>query len=384
MDPLAHRVAARYLRALGNPYLAIEFPSDNARKKYLKDHPRANPSKHTVKKPKKEQGEAGGTEPKSRFFDAAEIAKLPNENKQKTKDPDKLFKAAKEAHKEQLNWLNQGKGLDKTIGATVFRKDKMKEGENVDYDTKGPLIVIGKMKAQDGERTQQKVKDEYGGDWSRLGDIVRSSIAVDTMDDIADVLDKLKKSGLKLARKPKDRFAKPAPGGYRDVMMNVVYPSGHVGEVQLHLKPLIKVKKESHKLYDIIRGVTKGREEDTLTDDERAILDHTYSRMEPLYAEAMKKLGVGGGGYTPKSAMVARVALRAILTMEAQMEMKKGKEKPKKIETQYFDLDGVAVVWEPGFLPKVKQTGAYLHDLVRFGDEAQQVSKTEFEKLSKR
>ncbi len=53
-------------------------------------------------------------------------------------------------------------------------------------------------------------------------------------------------------------------------------------------------------------------------------------------------------------------------------------------ETEYYDLDGVAVVWRPGFLPRVEETGAYLHDLVRFGDEAQRISKADFEKLVKR
>jgi hypothetical protein len=41
-DVLTVRVAARYLRS-------IEFPSEQARKDYLQEHPGADPSKHTVK-----------------------------------------------------------------------------------------------------------------------------------------------------------------------------------------------------------------------------------------------------------------------------------------------------------------------------------------------
>ena len=66
------------------------------------------------------------------------------------------------------------------------------------------------------------------------------------------------------------------------------------------------------------------------------------------------------------------------------MSPRKKAPKPKKIQTQYYDLDGVAVVWERGFLPKVEATGAYLHDLVRFGDKAQEISEAEFEQLVKR
>lgn len=58
---------------------------------------------------------------------------------------------------------------------------------------------------------------------------------------------------------------------------------------------------------------------------------------------------------------------------------------PKVVkETEFYDLDGIAVVWEPGFLPKVEATGAYLHDLVRFGDEAQRITKAEFDQLVRR
>ena len=44
-----HRIVARFL-------MAMEHPSEDAKKKYLKDHPNADPSNHTVKK----QGPSGG------------------------------------------------------------------------------------------------------------------------------------------------------------------------------------------------------------------------------------------------------------------------------------------------------------------------------------
>ncbi len=59
-DVLTLRVAARYLRALE----AMEFPTDDARKEYLKEHPGADPAKHTVKEHGDDKGEGGtkGTE----------------------------------------------------------------------------------------------------------------------------------------------------------------------------------------------------------------------------------------------------------------------------------------------------------------------------------
>ncbi len=56
-DVLTVRVAARYLRA-------IEFPTEEAKKKYLQEHPGADPAKHTVKEHgEAEKGGGAGKEP---------------------------------------------------------------------------------------------------------------------------------------------------------------------------------------------------------------------------------------------------------------------------------------------------------------------------------
>jgi hypothetical protein len=57
-DPrLVTRVAARFMRA-------TEFPSQEALKEYLHEHPGADPSNHSVKKPGEEKSESGGGEGK--------------------------------------------------------------------------------------------------------------------------------------------------------------------------------------------------------------------------------------------------------------------------------------------------------------------------------
>ena len=45
MDPLAPRVLRRFLATV-----SMEFPTEEARSKYLKDHPGADPKNHTAKK----------------------------------------------------------------------------------------------------------------------------------------------------------------------------------------------------------------------------------------------------------------------------------------------------------------------------------------------
>lgn len=232
---LAERVFVRYV--LGADKAKTPEGAKAMFERYRKEHP------ETKKKPqdfyeKPEEGEAKKEEtapatpakPTKPLFSPDMTKGLGDIVEQKEKDPDKLFKAAAVAHQQQLKWLNQGEGLDKTIKGSVVRIDKG-DGEP-DYSKPGPIIVIGPMKKQ--ERAKEKVDADYGGDWSQLGDAVRASVAVDSLDDLDNVMTELKKSGLKLARQPKDRFAKPTDVNYRDVLMNVEYPNGHIGELQLH------------------------------------------------------------------------------------------------------------------------------------------------------
>jgi hypothetical protein len=59
---LADKVASRFM-------LAIEFPTEEARRKYLHDHPNADPHKHTIKKQEGGKGEGeGGKKQLSEIF----------------------------------------------------------------------------------------------------------------------------------------------------------------------------------------------------------------------------------------------------------------------------------------------------------------------------
>lgn len=353
------RIVARFIGKK-----AKEFSSPEALKDYLQEHPNADKSRHTVKEheetaPKKEES---GPSSKGTLFSQSETEHLGDRIGQKTKDAKELFEHATEAHEQQLNWLNHGQGLDKTIGATVVRAD---QGEKIDFSAPGPVIMIGPMKEQ--ERSSAKVEADFGGDWSRLGDIVRSSIALDTMDDLENTLKKLKESGLKLARKPKDRFANPTPGGYRDLMLNVEYPNGHIGELQLHLKPILEAKKEGHKIYDKVRtieGKAKMEGRDTLTDEEQKIIEDANKEAQALYAKAWAK-ATGGREKQAKTAG-ERVLMRKLAA-----------------EVKYFDLDGVPCYWEAKKFPKkVTPNGDKVaYELYKFFTEATPISKAEFEAL---
>jgi hypothetical protein len=378
MSRLARLVLARWLSRLGR-----EFPSDKALEQYLHEHPQADKSKHEVVKPgeskkpdettpskddaqEPEKPEAKKTKAPS-LFKADELKDLPEIIHQPIKDPNHLFEQAKEALGQQLDWLDRGKGLDKALGAKVIRGDEgvdVGEAMKEEMGQKGPIIVIGPLKKQ--ERAAGKVDADYGGDWSKLGDIVRATVAVDSMDQIEDVMDKLRASGLKLARQPKDRFAKPTEAGYRDLLMNVVYPNGHIGEVQIHLKPILKAKAEGHKYYDDIRKIEETAKREgrtTMTDDETKKLEEANAKSAALYDKAWKE--AGGAQAEPKTA-AQRVLHRFAAT------------------TKYYDYDGHPAQWEKGkfpviFMPHEK----VMYELEKFFQTAQPIDKSAFEQLKK-
>jgi len=352
--------AGAFARAL----LAREFATPEALKEYLHEHPKADKSKHTVKK--EEEGKGGKKEEpkapaKPKGLDFGDTSKLGKDVTQPVKDPDKLFEEAAKAHDHQLDWLNRGKGLDKAIGGKVIRADK---GDTIDFDKPGPIILIGPMKKQD--RSKEKVEADFGGDWSRLGDIVRASVAVDSFDQVEEVLAQLKKTGLKLARQPKDRFDTPTSAGYRDVMINVVYPNGHVGELQLHLKGVLKAKDAGHKFYEEVRsieGKAKKEGRDTLTEEELKVITEANDKMKALYdeawASASKAKGKGSKGRKTKEAASG----------------------PTK-----YDYNGLPAYWDKNRFPMVVTPKGEkpIYDIEKFFREADEVTEAEFKALKDR
>ena len=126
---------------------------------------------------KVQQGQPSGAEkPKSLFTE--EEQKLPEDVNQPNVDSEEsLYKSAAEAQEQMYDILDRDKGLDKQMGMTHFNIAK---GDTPDMDVEGPILITVPMKGK--ARATEKVESDYGGDWSRLQDAVRASIAVDTYD----------------------------------------------------------------------------------------------------------------------------------------------------------------------------------------------------------
>lgn len=278
---------------------------------------------------------------------------LPKEATQSAKTKDALFKEAREAHELQLNWLDRGSGLDKKLGTKAIRLD---QGQKPDYTMPGPIVIIGPMKNED--RASEKVKAEKDGDWSRLTDIVRATIAVDTFDDIHALMGTLRESGMKMASQPHDRFSNPSDVGYRDMLLRVRYPNGHVGELQLHVKAIVKAKEEGHKLYSEVRSIeskAKSEGRTTLTEAEDQAVVKANDAQRKLYQEAWDR----AEGIPRK------------------------KTSADHRDTSYYVYDGTPAKWEfkkfPVLLVKGKPVTVYF--LAKFFREAKSISEDDFKKL---
>lgn len=185
------------------------------------------------------------------FFDEAEVAKLPDAKDvvQPVKSWAQLKKKGAEG---QAQFETALQGIAKTLGLRTdvaapedFSEEHLK--------TKDGYLLIAPMKSE--KRAKEKVETDYHDDWSLLKDVIRATIAVDSMDDVHKAIAAVKAAGLELAQKPKDKFAKPTPEGYRDLNTIVRLPNGMLAELQYHLKPITVAKNTGHKDYEEMRDL---------------------------------------------------------------------------------------------------------------------------------
>lgn len=114
----------------------------------------------------------------------------------------------------------------------------------------GARTVVGPLKSE--KRMLEKALDDYGGNVAEIKDAVRGTIAVDTVASLDSAIASLH-SNFDVVRE-KNRFEKPTADGYRDYLANVKLSNGMVGEVQIHLKPLLEAKNNyGHAAYEKMR-----------------------------------------------------------------------------------------------------------------------------------
>lgn len=119
----------------------------------------------------------------------------------------------------------------------------------------GSKVKLAKIKG--GDRLLEKHVRDNEGDPSKMKDLVRGSLVVNSLDDVGPALAEIEKH-FDVSR-VNDRFAKPTNAGYSDVLINVNLPGGIQGELQIHVPEMLAAKSElGHALYNIERKLTVG------------------------------------------------------------------------------------------------------------------------------
>jgi len=172
----------------------------------------------------------------------------------------------------------QGKAVLDELGTLIV--------DNARRDPSGKEVKYVPSPVKSIERSIQKVQEDYGGDYTRLLDLVRATIIFPSCESLARGIEflfsKERLSGIEVGR-AKDRISATydaeASGGNRDVLLNVWIRVGDrdmVGEVQFHLKPLFSLKHDLHLLYTGARvlGVT----DDSIAVHEGDLTDRAVER----------------------------------------------------------------------------------------------------------
>jgi len=113
------------------------------------------------------------------------------------------------------------------------------------------------------------------------------------MGHVKQVIGHLKAAGLEMAQKPKNRFEKPTPEGYRDLMTFVRLPNGMLAELQIHTKVMTLAKEKGHKHYEVTRSLqgkyNEGKPSDKWDDEDHTKFYSAFKAQKDIYSEAWNK-----------------------------------------------------------------------------------------------
>jgi hypothetical protein len=140
--------------------------------------------------------------------------------------------------------------------------------------------------------------------------------------------------------------------------MNVKYPNGHVGELQVHVKPMIKAKSIAHKDYEVVRtieGKAKAENRTALSEQEMNTVMEANKKMQATYGAAWE------------SASAKTASSRSFVAGN----------------TIYYVFDDFPAKWEYKKFPVVIKRGkeTVMYDLEKFFTGVNVIDKKEFDAM---
>jgi len=140
----------------------------------------------------------------------------------------------------------------------------------------------GKDPLKGRTRAQQKAENEKGGDYSRLTDVVGSTILFDTEAEVIKFFDGIVKDPRVV--RAENRYAKPQKSGYRDIIINLTMSNGHIVELQANTKTMAWAKEEgiSNDLYNVTRDIKGKLNSDKVAEELRPDAEKMVERLLAL------------------------------------------------------------------------------------------------------
>lgn len=156
-------------------------------------------------------------------------------------------------------------------------------------DRHGGRPILAEIKGKD--RAMEKALTMFGGDAEKVRDIVRATIAVDTVEQINQLVADLQDMPFAIVYQ-RNLYAtgRTLPGGYQDAKLDIRFGNIFV-ELQVNTEKMIKAKELAHSLYERRRSlVAKGENRQALSADHRDEIQQIDQQMQAIFDQARRSL----------------------------------------------------------------------------------------------
>lgn len=132
-------------------------------------------------------------------------------------------------------------------------------------------VDIGRTKTK--KRARAKIKSDYGNDHTRITDLTRGRIIVETHEEAKILTEHIEKHGITQnaqkhgsksptegnipVLKSKNRFSVPSETNFRDLLTTVKLKNGHVAELRIEQSDMVEAGKLTHEPYEKVQKIER-------------------------------------------------------------------------------------------------------------------------------